>query len=477
MSRPITISLLLLALLAAGFGGYRGWSGYAARSHWREIRPALPMTADEATAPGFAARLTACAAKIENWPPDHAALAEFSQLCHANGFLPEAEQGYRALVELAPTEGRWPHLLAAVLSGLGRLDEALPFLQRVTELAPEQTIGWLRLGDAQLKLNHTAEAERSYQAVVKREEGNVHALFGLARCDLQAGRLTAARSRLQQAVAANPGFPGAQSLLAMVFDQLGNAPAADLARKRVTGDGRYTAAPDPWALDLLAYCHNPYTLLTAASAELSDGTPKQALPLLHRALLLTPGDARLHRQLGNTLYRLGDRDGAAKAVEQALTLAPNDEKIRMDFIKLLREAKEIAKLEQVVLDGTKTNPDSAGLNYEAGKIAERAGQPEQAIGYLQAAWKLRPAEIAAPCELATVYFGSRRAREGFAVLEEVLQTHPTDPVVLTLLIRQGIEAGDTRTGAWLKQIETSAEPSASLIELRRAYQRRFGVAP
>ena len=476
MNRPIKLSLLLLALLLAGYGGYQGWSGYAARSHWREIRPALPAAAGE-TAPGLDARLAGCMLKMENWPPDRAALAEFSQLCDANGFMPEALQGYQVLMSVDPAEGRWPHLLAAVLSGLGRLDEAVPLLQRVTELAPDRTIGWLRLGEAQLKLNHTVEAESAYQAVLKRNPGEVYALFGLARCDLQAGRLTGARARLQQAVAANPDFPGAQSLLAMVFDQLGNSEAADLARKRVTGDGRYMAAYDPWALDLVAYGHNPYTLLTAASAESSDGRPKNGLPLLNRALQLTPGDARLHRQLGNTLYRLGDREGGLKELEQALTLAPNDEKIRMDFIKYLREAKDFTKLEQVVMTGTTTNPDSAGLNYEAGKIAERAGQPERAIGYFSSAWKLRPGEIAAPGELATVYFGLGRQSEALAVLDTVLKTHPNDQAILTLLVRYGIEAGDPRTAGWLKQSETQAEPSATLVELRRAYQRRFGFAP
>ena len=265
MNRRLTVSLLVLALMAAGAGCYRFGVWEAARRDWREICPALPAAVG-ASAPGLDARLAGCRAKLENWPPDRAALAEFSQLCDANGLSSEAIQGYRALLSVDPTNGRWPHLLAAVLSGLGRLDEALPQLQRVTEMAPDQMIGWLRLGDAQLKTNHLAEAERAYQTELKRNPGDVHALFGLARCDLQAGRLTAARSRLQQAVAANPDFPGAQSLLAMVFDQLGNAEAADLARKRVSGDGRYSAAPDPWALDLVAYCLNPYTLLTAASA-------------------------------------------------------------------------------------------------------------------------------------------------------------------------------------------------------------------
>ena len=476
MHRRRLVLWLVPALLVAGAGGYWAWGAYAARSNWREIRPG-PPEAVGAAAPGLDARLAGCLAKLENWPPDRVALAEFSQLCDANGLMPEAMQGYRALMTVDPAEGRWPHLLAEVLSGLGRLDEALPLRRRVTELAPGQSIGWLRLGDIQLKTNHIAEAEAAYQEVLKRTPGDVFALFGLARCDLQSGRLTAARSRLQQAVASDPDFPGAQTLLAMVFDQLGNAEAAEFARHQVKGDGRYTAAADPWALDLVAYCHNPYTLLTEASAQSSDGQPKKGLPLLNRAIQLTPEDARLHRQLGNTLIRLGDQPGALRELERALTLAPTDEKIRTDLIKVLRDASKTTRLEEVVLAGIITNPDSSSLNYEAGLIAARAGKSDQAIRLFSLVWKLRPEEAAAPCELAAVYFGTHRAAEGVAVLEAVLKNKPNHPAALTMLVRQGIDSGDPRTGAWLDNLESHATPSPKLAELRRAYQRRFSPVP
>ena len=452
------------------------WKNYATQKHWREIRPSAPEVAT-ATAPGLDVRLTGCLAKIESWPPDRAALAEFSQLCHANGFLPEAIQGYRALLEVDPAEGRWPHLLASILTGLGRLDESLPLLQRVTEIAPAQRIGWQRLGDTQMKINHLDEAEVAYQEVLKREAGDVYALFGLARCELQSGRLTSARSRLLQATVSNPNFPGAQSLLATVYEQLGNTEAAELARKRVSGDGHYTAAPDPWALDLVAYCHDPYALLTAASAESSDGLPQNALPLLNRALQLAPNDARLHRQLGNTLFRLNDKAGAQRELEIALALAKDDEKIRTDLIKILRDQNNLARVEQVVMEGTVTNPDSAGLHYEAGKIDALAGRPDQAIQHFALVWQLRPQEAAAPCELATLYFITGRGAKGVAVLEAVLKTHPNNRSAISLLVRQGIQSGDPRTSSWFKLLEALTEPPADMAELRRAYQQRFGSAP
>lgn len=476
MPRPTKLIFLVVILAITLGGGGAAWRHYSVRTDWAALRPALPAPVGDA-APGLDRRLESLAGRLETWPPDRAALAEFSQVCHANGLLPEAISGYRALLKVDPTEGRWPHLLAILLAGAGRLDEAVSLWRQATELAPAQTIVWLRLGDAHLKLNQLADAETAYQQALRRAPDNVQILFGLARCDLQAGRLTGARSRLLQATAAHPDFPGAQSLLAMVYDRLGNPEAAALARSRVTGDGRYTAAPDPWALDLAALGHNPYVLLTAASAEASDGQPQKAVPLLRRALELTPNDARLHRQLGNTLARLGETPAALAALEHALTLAPDDEKIRNDLLKGLRVAKDSARLEQVVLAGTQTNPDSAAFQFEAGLLSARAGRPEEAAAYFQRAWKLRPEETDAPCELAAVYLGSNRPAEGLAVLGQVLQSHPGNATALTMLVRHGIATGDPRTADWLRQLSTQSAPVNELADLRRAYARRFGNAP
>jgi tetratricopeptide (TPR) repeat protein len=218
-------------------------------------------------------------------------------------------------------------------------------------------------------------------------------------------------------------------------------------------------------------------LLTAASAEMSDGASKNALPLLHRALELTPDDARLHRQLGNTLIRLGDQGGALQELERALALAPTNEKIRTDLIKVLRAMKEFSKLEQVVMEGTQTNPESAGLHFEAAGLAAKAGRTDEAIKYYSAAWKLRPEEISAPFELATLYFGIGRTSDGLAALEAVLKIQPRHQPTLTLLVLHGIESGDLRTRDWLQRLEAQPEPPAGLVDLRRSYQRRFGSAP
>ncbi len=386
-------------------------------------------------------------------------------------------RAYEALLIADSSEARWPHLLAGLLTGYGRNTDALPLLEKSAALAPAEPIVWQRLGEVRLKNNQPAEAATAFATVLKLRAGDTHALFGLARCDLQSGRLTAARSRLQEAVAADPQFPGAQSLLATVWERLGNPAAAEAARQRVSGDGRYTEAPDPWAVDLATYCHDPYALLVAASALASDGHPRDALPLLERALVLAPQDARLHRQLGNTRVRLGELATARGPFERALVLAPGDEKIRTDLLNLLKELKDTAAAERVVLDGLTACPDSNAFRFEAGLIAARQGRRDEAIARFAEVWVREPGLTAAPCELAAAYFAAGREAEGAAVLDKLAAQHPDDAAVLTLLVRRGIETRDPRTGDWLRRAQVTSRPPPLLAELRQAYFARFGVMP
>ena len=476
MFRPKYPSFALLGLLAIAGGGWLAWHAQADQRRWTQLRPALPAAVG-AAAPGLDARLAQSAAGFARWPVDRAALADFSQLCHANGLLPEAMQGYRALLVADPTEARWPHLLAEILTGYGRLDEALPLLQQAVALAPAQPVLWHRLGEARLKNNQPTEAGAAFAELLRLQPGNVHALFGLARCDLQAGRLTAARSRLQEAVAAQPNFPGAPSLLATVFERLGNPAAAEITRKSVSGDGRYMGMADPLAVDLAVYGYNPYALLVAASGEMSDGRPARAVPLLERALTLDPNDARLYRQLARARGRLGDLPGARTALERAVTLAPTDEKIRGELVALLRETRDQPALEQVVAAGLVATPDSASLHFEAGLLAARAGRFDDAITHYEFAARAQPGESAAPCELAAIYFGTNRAAAGFAVIDRLLQAQPACQPALTLLVRYGLEHSDARTGQWLRQALAAGAPSPALTELTQTYQRRYGAIP
>jgi len=468
--RLILFSFAALAIVALGIFGQRY---YSVRQKWAEVKPALPAAVGT-EAPGLDARLANCASRFQSWPPEQAALIEFARLCHANGQLEAAISSYQALIFLQPGEPRWPHLLASILAGFGRLDEALPLLRRTTQLAPDHLVGWLRLGDALFKSNATVEAESAFQEALRRAPGNPYALLGLARCDLQVERWTAARSHLQQAVVTDAKFADAQSLLASVFERLGNPEGAAQARARMQNGGHYAAAPDDWTEELVGYCHNPYMLLTAASSAVADGEPRKALAPLDRALAIAPNDPRIHRQLAKILYTLQEPERARAEMEQAVALAPTDENMQFDLVDLLKNTKDHAALVRAVAVALAACPNSAALHFEAGLLAVEAGNTSDAEQHFQFAWQNRPDNPAAARELAMLFFQTNRSEAGVGVLEKVLARKPQNTGAHVQLVQHGIDTGDPRTAEWMRRALTSGAPELPSAELQQNFERRFG---
>src|SRR5690606_30593142 len=125
---------------------------------------------------------------------------------HANGFLAEAGECERALVELEPSNPRWLYLRAHTIGGYGNLDEALPMLEDAIKLAPDYLPARIPLADALLKQNDIDGARLGYQEVLNRDPHHGYAVVGMARTELSEDRPEAARQRLQGYVAVRPEF-------------------------------------------------------------------------------------------------------------------------------------------------------------------------------------------------------------------------------------------------------------------------------
>jgi tetratricopeptide (TPR) repeat protein len=174
-------AVALALLLALGLG----WRAHDRRSQVQAYVPARPAGA--VLSPALAERLTAAESRARGWWQPAAGIAELGRLYHANGHAAEAAWCYTGAREVAPTEALWPHLLASLLAGAGRLEEALPLWREAVRLDPDYEPARLRLGDVLLKSNQAAEAARVYEAVLARTAHQPYALLGLARCRLSAG--------------------------------------------------------------------------------------------------------------------------------------------------------------------------------------------------------------------------------------------------------------------------------------------------
>ena len=475
-SRLSIILFALIALVGLAFGVRFTWRNIEARSAWRAARPWLPAL--DTVTPPLRARLAAADARVAAYPPDVAAWGELAQLYPANGYSPQAEQAYRGLLRFDPTNPHWPHLLAALLAGYGRLDDALPLLQRTVVLAPDYLPARLRLADALLKAGRTDEAEQAYNALLQRSPANGYALLGLARIDLARERLTAAREKLTHATAADPKFFGAQSLLASVFEQLGDDAAASAARIRANQAGRFKEALDAWVDGLVEYCYDVYRLQVAAATAKSTGDAAGAVPLLQRALTLAPDDARTLRQLGTCYLELRDFAHAREPLERAVAAAPSESSAWVDLATYQLAIGDTEAAQRTLRSGLARSPDVEPLHAELGALLLRARQLTEAIPHLQEAVRLSPEKPDIARDLITALFEADRSEEAIATLRAALNRNPGYAPLLVQGARLEIKQQNATAAAdMIRKATQAGATSGDLARLTSEYRRQFGRSP
>ena len=404
-------------------------------------------------------------------------LGRLARLYHANGYLDQAILCYRELEQLQPDEPRWPHLHATILAGYGEIETARALWERVLELAPDYIPARLRLGDCQLKANQFAEAAQTYGDVLKREPGNGYAELGLARIDFEAGRLEAARVRLEKIVRETK-FQLGYDLIVSVYERTGERERATAIRSAQKAFGSYRDPADPWVDELIDECFDSYRLSLTAGVLAGTGQAPRAVELLQRAVAYAPSDVSAQFQLGVVLAETGSVAGAKQQFERCTTLAPEFADGWARLSDLLRRQGNGAEAERVLMRGLSHCPESPGLHLMHARNLQSAGRIEDAMVAYQTSIYYRPNEPDAYLELGKMLIAADRTEEGMAQVRAALTAEPGNPMALGILAYHAIVTGDRAAAdAWLTQI--GFQPRVLPDQLQRlasAYAQQFGAA-
>jgi tetratricopeptide (TPR) repeat protein len=422
--------------------------------------------------------LDAAEASARSWRRPGPRIGELGRLYHANGFAAEASLCYAGAIALEPRNPLWPHLLAHLAAGNGRLEDAFPLWREVVRLDAAYLPARIRLGDVLLKINRTSEAAAVYAEVLARESDHPFGLLGTARCRIAEGDWNGAREILLQARRRHPNFVGTLVLLLTVHEHSGAAADARALRAEI-GMREPHDIRDPWFDALLDDCHDAYRVSVGAAVATYSGDTDSAIRLLERAIRLAPDRGTYRRQLGKLLYQLERPALARPHLERAVALSPEDADAWSLLVDLLSTLKDEPALQAALTAGLAKNPNSAGLRFAHGSWLARRGRVGEAIGELRHAQRLRPDEARPSLELAMLFFRQERIDEGLAELRRALVAEPGQPLALSILTRHSIETGDepaARRG--LEQLR--AQPrlaGADLDALVRAFRTRFQRPP
>lgn len=360
--------------------------------------------------------------------PDLAApRAALADAYAARGLLESAVRAAKAAADLEPAEPAHRLRLAGFERSLGKREAAIDTLLLAVADHPDSAEINLVLGRLLHEAGRVAEARTRLEAAAERAPDDPAILRTLAETfvDTDPGR---AAELLAQAARRSPGDPGVRARLARALWASGQTAASareweaaaglcdaagpeaaetaaeawrELARCRLALDDasgatialgaarvRSGSAPDPEILRLTADL--------AARAEDWVG----ALDALEQAVTLRPNDSELLRELGRLRLAQGDRSGGIAALEAALEIEPSDpaalELLAGAYARDGRHAEAAERYEALCA----LMPGEPRPLVELGRCRLASGAPAGASAALRRAAELAPSDVAIRCLLA-----------------------------------------------------------------------------
>jgi len=473
MRRWILVAAAGVTLAGLAWSGPRVWESKVTLARYRPELPELstwPAVAQEQFRERDRAARTVFKAR--------GAMADLARLYQANGFFEEALACYEGLREVEPRNAQWHHLPAAVLSGLGRVEEAEPLFRRAAKLAPDYLPAHVRTGDVLLKANRWGDAQRQYEDVLARFGEEPYALLGLARVAIARERWEEAEQLLNRAVAKDRNFAAGYFLLVTVHRHFGREEEAAKIEARVN-HREFGEMRDPWVDELIDVCYEPYFLSVAASAAIFRHDPELAIRCLERAASLAEKPGPYLRQLGQVHLITRDPAGAANYVARAVAMEPTDAEAWTIWVNALLTMGWRTEAYRVVRDGLRHCPESGALRFVHGHMLSADGRMEQAIEELRVAKRFRSTQADVYIELGRAYFKIGDDDAGAAEMKEALSVQPDHPVALVIVARYTIDRGNAEEAReWIRRVRLQPRIVPEDVELVvKEYREKFGRSP
>lgn len=174
-------------------------------------------------------------------------------------------------------------------------------------------------------------------------------------------------------------------------------------------------------------------------------------------------------QLGLFLLNRGDLPAAERAYREALHLNPQLLPARLNLADLLRTLQREDEAREQLEAALATAPDSSAALHAMGLLEIRAGNREQALGYLQQAAALEMQGIRHRYVYAVALHDSGEPRAALSQLQAIQRTVPGDEGILLALSHYSEELGeDEQALHWARELLQTAPDSAAFKAL---YQR------
>ncbi len=304
---------------------------------------------------------------------------------------PEAESHFRSLA----VDGAGKLALADYYMGIGRHAQALTVLGEL-EKSPEKSdarAARLRVASIHYGAGRKADAHQIVDALIQERPRSAEARTAKARMLLSDGASAQdALTHAREAVKADPDLPNAQ-----------------------------------------------YTLGLAALAARNTDEAERAF---EETVRVTPRAAAAQMQLARIRLARGDAGAAVSAAELAVRHRPTDAEAAVLFAQTLRAQGNLDRAGRELSRRLASNPDSAPLHLEMGRLSLQRRDWKAARTAFQQALRVAPSSLDARAGLVAAEIGDQKVDVARAQVDTWRQAAPSDHTLGVLAGKVEIAAGD-----------------------------------
>ena len=346
-----------------------------------------------------------------------------------------ASRQFERAAALHPKDPRITGYLASSYLQEGRVREAEPLFRRLLAVDPANRAAHFNLGLLLLQRGEAGEAERQFQFIARAEPSDIGAAAGILECRLMqknpAGATASARQINQRLLPSDPERLRIASLLTKYKSW-------ELAIQILE--------PIP-----VEASYGPESRYDLALAHFRAGRPETAARVLAGTpRLLEQADAQ--HLLGDIEEKLGHLQPARQALDQSVTLDPQNEDIRFDWAVFQLEHDTSVSAVAAFQAGVNTFPGSWRMQLGLGEAQYLAGNADQAAGTLLELVRKQPGVVLAYPLLGSLYDQAPAEQDRiYAALDSYVKTAAGDARTYTafakILNRRAATAGKSATRA------------------------------
>ena len=310
------------------------------------------------------------------------------------GKLPEAARNYELFLDMYPNVPQVRSNLAAALVGMGHYADAIVEYKRALEQKPDPAVR-LNLALAYYKAANFNLAVQELEKVRNADVTNVHAVLLLADCDLRLGRNKNVIDLLSPMHRANPSDLGIAYLLGTALAREGRTTEAQIVINQITSRG-----------------DSAEVRLLMGTAKFAGHDYRGALSDIKKAVDMNPNLPDVYSYYGLALLYTGDPVGGRQAFEKDLEHDPNNFDANLRLGVLLRIDQEYDHALPYLQHALEVRPNDLSARFEVASIHFGQGKEEQARAELESIVKEAPSFLEAHVTLATIYYREKNKALG-----------------------------------------------------------------